>query len=171
MTDTDQVKALSQAVLSTEMGRRVGWARAYSAEASKDELSRDVNMLRAERDIMRGAASFMYGFLTTYLERRSDSGLAFEALSRWNQQVDRTLDPDGVRAGRETAGKIVQRTPEYEAKRAVRQAEKNRRSSAHGKEFKAAREQERKLLMRRFGFNNEAEFYNYLEQYSRPDLD
>lgn len=167
MTDQETIGALTQAIGAAEAGRRVGWARAYSAEASKDELSRDVNMLRMERDIMRRAASFMLGFMRVYLQKRGDTTAAKQALARWSQDVERVMDDDAVRAGREAAEAVVALDSTLVADREKRAAEKKQRQAQHGREFKAARLQERRLLTQRYGFPNEAALLNYLELYRR----
>jgi hypothetical protein len=173
-TAEEQITALTRAVGGAEAGRRVGWARAYAAESSKDELSRDVNILRMERDIMRGAASFLFGFFRGYLEQRGDSHLAQTALSRWHANVDKVLDAKIVKAGREAAAAVAQQSPEELARRAKRAAsraetkqEKKARANQSARLFKHARDQERKLLMERFGFDNEAAMFNWLEQYPK----
>lgn len=164
---TEQIDSLIRGLDAADAGRRVGWARAYAAESSKDELSRDVNMLRMERDIMRSAASFLLGFFRVYLERRGDTAAARTALTRWTENADRVLDPEVVAAGREAADKVIEIEPRLAAEREARAAEKKRRQAQNTRQFKEARGQERKLLMKRYGFANEAAFLNYLEQY-RP---
>jgi hypothetical protein len=168
MSDQDTIGALTQAIGASEAGRRVGWARAFSAEASKDELSRDVNMLRAERDIMRGAASFLYGFLRIYLDRRGDGQLAQQALNRWTTQVQSVLDPDVVKAGREAAEVLAASDPGLAARAAERasvKADAKRTQKAHDRSFKRGRDLARDLLAKQYGFENTAAMLNYLDQY------
>lgn len=165
MSEQDTIDALARAVGASDAGRRVGWARAYSAESSKDQLSRELNIMRLERDIMRRAASFLFGFMRTYLQRRGDGAVAEQALTRWAANVDRILDTDVVKAGKDAAEHILPLDEQAADALASRQAAKRARRNAAGRDFKTARGQERKLLMKRYGFDNEAALLNYLEQY------
>jgi hypothetical protein len=115
---------------------------------------------------MRRAASFTYGFLQIYLERAGDA-VAVAALGRWNQQMGQTLDSVVIGAGRDAARKVCEQSERMRQRREAKEHERRRRKNVHSREFKAAREQERHLLMRRYGFENEAALYNYLGQY-RP---
>ena len=162
---SEQVDTLLRGLDASDAARRVGWARAYAAESSKDELSRDVNMLRAERDIMRAAASFLLGFFRIYLERRGDTLTARAALARWSANVDRVLDDEVVAAGREAAERLVVLEPLLAAERAAKKAAQKSKRNKADREFKAARSVERKYMMKRYGFDNEAALLNYLEQY------
>ncbi len=165
MTAQDQrtVEALSRAVLASDSGRRVGWARAYAAETSKDELSRDVNMARAERDIMRRSASFLYGFLTRYVEGESDAAPVMQQALRGHvEHIGAVLDSAVIAAGREAADALVH----YSRSVGDRAADKKLRKEKAERLWKNARQQERKLLMEPYGIPNEAALYNYLEQYA-----
>lgn len=157
MTNTaDHINALTTAVTNTDKARRVGWARAYAAEQTKDDLSRDINILRSERDIMRRAWSFMFGFIERYTpqahymlnQRLKTMGAILDpgAATGGRRAADIQMEQDGQRAERETAAKAERR--------------KNERM------WKNAREAERERLRKRYGFPDEAAFINYLEAYT-----
>lgn len=161
--DRQTVEALTKAVTASDAGRRVGWARAYAAESSKENLSHDVNILRMERDIMRRAASFLYGFFIRYLEIRGDGSAAREALSRWSEQVGAVLDPDIGRAGREAAESLIVVDEERAAAKAAEKAERKRVGNQLERAWKEGRARERELLAKRYGFANVAAMMNFLE--------
>lgn len=164
------IEALAKGLNAADAGRRVGWARAYAAEASKDELSRQVNMHRAERDIMRSAASFLYGFIKGYAQERGDVGVVDEALSRWSQQAGAVLDEEKVKAGREAGRSIPDAVARRDARKAEKKAERDAKKAGQNlyqRGWKAARGRESELLVKRYGFSNEAQMHSWLEEFAR----
>ena len=165
MSDAETIDALSKAVGATDAGRRVGWARAFAAESSKEDLSRQLNVLRSERDIMRKAASFLVGFLRAYLQMRGDTAAAQQVLARWSNGVDRVLDDQVVAAGREAAASLVAVDADLASKRERRAEDKRERIKDHRRAERKLRAYERAYLVKKFGFPNEAAMLNWLDQY------
>lgn len=60
----DREDALVTALSVTDTSRRVGWGKYYSATEQVDDLSRDLNMARSDRDVMARFAGFLYGALS-----------------------------------------------------------------------------------------------------------
>lgn len=164
-TAKEQIDALSTAVTNTDKSRRVGWARAYSAEQSAEDLARDVNMLRAERDIMRRAWSFTFGFIEVYDPQ------AHTALGTHAKEIGALLDPGPAEAGRIRGRQQLEVDEERSLRRSVaaEQSKALRRESQ--RLWKGARQQERRKLLEKYGFPNEAAFLNYLEQYAAANTD
>ena len=167
MTAQEQIDALSRAVTATDAGRRVGWSRAFSAEASRDALARDVNILRSERDILYRYASFVHGYVRVLADVVGGTEVQ-EPLSRYQSHIGAVLDSEVAKAGRHAAKVGVQAAEDRTGRTAERDAARQQRKIAQNRahrDFRAAREQERKLLMKRYGFPNEAALFSYLEQY------
>lgn len=167
-TTPDQIEALTRSVISTDNARRVGFARAFAAEASKEQLSRDLNVMRMQRDTMRRTLSFAVGFIRGYAPQQSS-----DALGRHVRQMEAVLDQRIVGLGRKAGQESL--TPDQELKReelkVKKKAEKRRSAQHHGREFRAAREQERKLIMKRYGFPSEAALWNYLSLYGGEEAE
>ena len=152
---TEQVEALSKAVLSTDAGRRVGWAKVFAAEEKLSSASRDLNIMRAERDILYRYASTLHGVLhgigcgpevTDLIKGEHDS-------------IGAVLDPRIVNSAALAAAEAMRAT---ELRRASDAARKKMRNTAN-RQFKAGQEHERTRLARQFGFPNEAAMFNHLE--------
>jgi 6-phosphofructokinase len=156
----EQIQALSVAVTNTDKARRVGWARAYSAEESRDELARDVNMLRAERDIMRRAWSVTFGFIQVYAPPQ-----AVERIAKQAKAMGALANTSAVKAGRILARQAMAEDQERLQREAAKERARRDRMKDHTREFRAARQQERKKLIQKYGFPNEAAFLNYLALY------
>jgi hypothetical protein len=76
---TDVVEALSTSVTAIDGARRVGWAKAYAAEARAEDVSRDLNIARGDVQVLMKFAAFMYGVV---------QAAAPEALQRIPKQID-----------------------------------------------------------------------------------
>jgi hypothetical protein len=91
--------ALVTALSVTDTARRVGWAKYYSSAEQADELSRDLNMARSDRDLVSRFAGYLYGAL----------GVAAPSIiSKLPEAVDRLgvlgmLPSASIDAGRRTA--------------------------------------------------------------------
>ena len=157
---SDLVESLTKALHVTDVGRRVGWAHAYAAEKSKDEMARDLNLMTGQRDLMRRAASLFYGFLTEYLEVRGDQE-AIEALSRWRAANDSVFDSEVVRAGRE-ASRHLGTTAVIKRERNARKLDEKRSQAAHQRSWKAGSDAAISRLADSYGFPNVAAMRNYL---------
>lgn len=95
--------ALSASVLSIDASRRVGWAKAFAAEGSRDEMARDLNVARADAAIYAKFAGFMYGAMTVLYP-----GL----INHLPKGIDRThlmsaLPAMSINAGRRAAQKVA----------------------------------------------------------------
>lgn len=96
---SDVESALVQSLKVTDGSRRVGWARAYSAEQTKEDLSAALNLARHDATRWQKAASFLYGMLSAYAQIRDDGAHLRSQLGRWKRGFELFLDDDFVRAG------------------------------------------------------------------------
>lgn len=168
---TEAVGHLIKALAGTEASRRVGWARSYTAEERLDQALRDQEELRVQRDIMRGAASFLFGFVTG----RGD-GIVDEALHRWRKEVAAVFDPEVVRAGRKAAEDLADRDERRFARDERRRmlmersaAWANHQQQKNRKPFQAGRVKERKNLISSYGFPDEEAFLEHLAAYRKGE--
>ena len=100
---------MSKVLEGVDASRRVGWARAYANAESADQLARESNILRAEREVMRRWGSYMYGFTTGWLKavRHNESAKAREHLESLMRDLDCVLDSVLIEAGMSDALQLI----------------------------------------------------------------
>lgn len=108
-TMTQQVEALSKAVVGIDGSRRVGWAKAFAALEKVDTLEHDLGIKGEDRDIYRDKFSFAWGYLRRIMDDFGTPGSILNADIRSCCGVSERVDEDGVlnhaqaRAGVEAA--------------------------------------------------------------------
>ena len=107
---TEPLEQAVRVLHGVDAARRVGWAKAYAAEQSKEELSRELNMMREERDIMRAALSRLFGFSEVFVASASGERYVGKIRSVIND-VGAVLDPYLVTTGRALAHDLLTRQP------------------------------------------------------------
>ena len=109
--------------------RRAGWAKYFSTQERIDALSRDLNVLTDEREIMRKALSRMYGFLSVYVQAAHGP----HALISMQTMIDGlapVLDDAHVRAGGAEAHSIINGEPTLRTQQKRVSKEHNARTAA-----------------------------------------
>lgn len=91
-------EALARSVLSIDGARRVGWARAFSAEEKLDDLSADLNRAMGDRENFKSGLSFLWGFTVEFL--RTTEPLLYEDVKKRVLKWERVLDPKLIGQGR-----------------------------------------------------------------------
>lgn len=110
--------------------RRAGWAKYFSAQERIDALSRDLNVITDEREIMRKALSRMYGFLRVYVQAAHGP----HALISMQTMIDGlapVLDDVHVRAGAAEAHSLVSNEPTLRTRQKRLTKDDNARTAAN----------------------------------------
>jgi hypothetical protein len=84
MSDVDTIASLAKSVNGLEASRRAGWARSYAAADRADELSRDLNIARADVAMLAKYAGLLHGVL---------EGVCPAALDAIGGRPSRGVDP------------------------------------------------------------------------------
>ena len=164
MSTDDTTTALTKSVLNMDASRRVGWAKAFSAEASADDLARQVNIATSERDIFRRYA----GYVTGFLQRYSQEPLAPLTQTLIDEAIgnrDAVLDSVDLQNGRELAAAAIRGWSDAQADRADRQLAKKGRVRESSRLYKDARQSELRRLAARYGFANGREFESWCDEF------
>jgi hypothetical protein len=165
---------------SLEIGRRVGWAKAFDAMRRADTAERDFNVMTADRDILANFGARALGALTVILDR------AVNELFRGDHHELKSFFPDGpFRSGQDAARSLMNRglvaaaviklraeILEQQARLDVLRQQHVELKKRHGElaeETERARRANKRAvhadLCEQFGFADQATFFGYLAKY------
>lgn len=115
---SDQVAALSKAVISIDGARRVGWAKAFSAIRQLESVSCDFNIADTDRKLYREKFSYLWGFFREYIELFGAPGsvalkeilhkLGADSLAEFHSNG--VIEPNQAWAGRELARNLIDKS-------------------------------------------------------------
>jgi hypothetical protein len=157
----ETISALTRSVTALDASRRVGFGKAFTAQAKLDEALHDLNVARADRDIYRRSTSWLYGFIEQYVDNNSREETK-QAVAAIIGDLSRVLDSVVLRKGRKDGLTAARWNPrrDIEASRAA----KVESMQASEKMFRSARNAGEKRLAQRYGFANTAEFVHWLDE-------
>lgn len=108
--DADPQQVL-KAIGGIDASRRVGWAKAYSAEEKADDLARDLNMARADKEIYRKHLSWLLGFLTTWIQMDPEGDYLQPILAPHLFEMRQAAAQGPHRAGMDAAQQASEQSP------------------------------------------------------------
>lgn len=164
---TDALSALAKSVHVINASRRVGWAKAYEAEANLDSALHDVNIFRSDRDVYRKALSFMFGMFSSLMDTKSATrNLLRQAVEAYGG-VDVVLDGRSVEKGRRRGDAIKAADETYQEEHSIDQTLKADRRRRNSREWNRAHEIAACSLAGHYGFASVDEMLVILGKYQQ----
>lgn len=160
---SEVVNALSKAVGAIDSSRRVGWAKAYAAEASADEAHRIAALTAEDRTAYRRGASYLWGVVTGLTSGMGVPDLKddlFTETGELDQILDGRVVDRGVRAGQRMAAQRVEAE-----ERAAQKAEVKRSSRRLHESWGKGRRRGVADVARKYGFTDAAQMEHVLAKW------